>query len=374
MVAEVDVTARPWSGVRILDLSWWLGPYAGRLFADLGADVTRVEPPGGLPDRPAPGTWDPRFAFLNAGKQSMTLDIGTPEGRTTFVRLAGVADAVILERGGPLWDMAEALRAAHPLLVVLCVSPFGRTGPMAQEPASDLTLQAAGGIAWMSGRPGAPPLRLPFGQAAMMTSVYAATALSLALTDAEVAGRGHLIDVSAQECIAHSLQNAVQVWDLEHRVSMRGGEGTRDATEDVFPCADGFVFLAAPLALGQSWQALVGWIAESHHPAATEFLQPRWSDRAWRLTSEARAAFRAALVPFLADKTQAEITAAAMARRIVMSPVARVADTFADPQLASRGYFRTLPAGPDGAAIAFPGPPFRLTPDLWQTAPAMVPA
>lgn len=374
MAAEIDVNTQPWSGTRILDLSWWLGPYVGRLFADLGAEVTRVEPPGGLPDRPAPGAWDPRFAFLNAGKQGMTLDVATPEGRAAFVQLAGAVDAVILERDGPLWDMADALRGGHPSLVVLCVSPFGRTGPMAQEPASDLTLQAAGGIAWMSGRPGTAPLRLPFGQATMIAGVYAATALSLALLDAEATGHGHLIDISAQECIAHSLQNAVQVWDLEQRISMRGGEGTRDATEDVFPCADGFVFLAAPLSLGQSWRALVGWIAECHHPAAAELLQPRWADREWRLTSEARAAFRAALVPFLADKTQAEITAAAMAGRIVMSPVARVADTFCDPQLAARAYFRRLPAGPGGAAIAFPGPPFRLTPDLWQTAPAMVPA
>lgn len=363
MAAGVDVAGPgPWAGVRILDLTWWLGPYAARLFADLGAEVIRLDPPGAAP-------WDATRAFVNAGKRSVAIDLATPEGRALFDRLADGAAAVMLERDGPLWDTAEALRRDRPALVVACVSPYGRTGPMAGAPASDLTLQAAGGIAWMSGRPGAPPLRLPFGQAAMIASVYAATATALALTDAERTGQGHLIDVSAQECIAHSLQNAVQVWDLEHRVSVRGGEGTRDASEDIFPCADGFVFLAAPLALGTSWKGLVAWIVETGHPSGAVLSDPRWSNREWRLTAEARVQFRAAFTAFLATRTQAEVTEQAMARRIVASPVASIPETFADPQLTARGFFRPLAAGPGGAAIAFPGAPYRLTPALWRTAP-----
>lgn len=362
---------QPYSDVRILDLCWWLGSYAGRLFADLGAEVIRVEPPGGLPDR-RPG-WDAGFAFLNASKKSVLAYTATAEGRRTFERLLATSRAVLLERDAPLWAEAEALRRARPDLVVTCISPFGRTGPLADAPASDLTLQAAGGMAWMSGRPEAPPLRLPFGQARMMASVYAATATALALRDAEATGRGRLVDVSAQECIAHSLQNAIQVWDLERRVSIRGGEGTRDATEDVFPCADGFVFLAAPPSLAASWAGLVGWMLEERHPSGSALSEPRWQDREWRLTAEARAAFRTAFCAFIPHRTRDALRAAAIERRIVMAPVARVHDLAEDRQLRDRGFFAPLAAGPAGASIPFPGAPYAMSPPLWQVAPAPAP-
>ena len=202
----------------------------------------------------------------------------------------------------------------------------------------------------------------------MVASIYAATATAIALRDAEATGRGHLVDVSVQECIAHSLQNALQVWDLEQRVSRRGGEGTRDATEDIFPCKDGFVFLAAPLSLGNSWKSVVAWMRERNHPSGELLSEPRWSDREWRLTAEARAAFREAFVAFTTGFTREEMTGEAIRRRVVMGPVNTVGDAFEDPQLAWRRYFTTIEA--DGREIAFPGAPYRLTPAVWRTGPA----
>ncbi|MGB3405893.1 MAG: CoA transferase [Jannaschia sp.] len=353
---------QPWTGIRILDLSHWLGSYAGRLFADLGAEVIRVEPPGGLRDRATatPGA----FGFLNASKSSVILDLDAEDGLERFVPFATTAQVVILEHDGPLWDRAEDLAACCPTLVVTCVSPFGRTGPRARAPASDLTLQAAGGIAWMSGRIDAAPLRLPFGQAAMIAGTYAATATAMCLHDAERRDRGHVIDVSAQEAIAHSLQNAVQVWDLEQRVSTRGGEGTRDATEDVFPCRDGFVFLAAPPALPNSWAGIVGWMKDVGHPSGEALSAPRWSDREWRKTREAKAMFRVLFTAFTETRTKAELRQGAMVRRVVMAPVARFADLPDDPQLSHRGFFRQV------GDHLFPGPPYRLSEPVWQISPA----
>jgi len=242
---------QPYEGVLILDLTHRLGSYAGRLFADLGAEVIRVEPPGGLPDRhklsDADDAFEARFFFLNASKKSVVIDFDDPGDRRRLDGLVRRAAIVLVERDGPLFHDAAALCRLSPALVVTAISPFGMTGPLAEAPASDLVVQAAGGIAWMSGRIEDAPLSLPFEQATMVASIYAATVTAIALVDAERTGQGHVIDVSAQECIAHSLQNAIQVWDLERRVSIRGGEGTRDASEDVFPCKDGFVFLAAPL-------------------------------------------------------------------------------------------------------------------------------
>lgn len=363
---------RPYEGVRILDLTHRYGTYAGRLFADLGAEVVRVEPPGGLPDRQRASGGagaDPRFVFLNAGKKSVTVDFGSPAGRLAVERLAASAAVAFVERDGPLFSEIGWLRTVNPALVVTAVSPYGMTGPLADAPASELVLQAAGGIAWMSGRIDDAPLRLPFDQATMVGSIYAAAATAAALVDAEENGTGHVIDVSVQECIAHSLQNALQVWDLERRISIRGGEGTRDASEDIFPCGDGFVFLAAPLALGQSWKALVAYIRETGHPSGEILAQERWSNREWRLTREAREAFREAFTAFTRTLDKETLTREAIARRIVLGPVARVADIFGDVQLVHRGFFTGMTLE-DGRAIAFPGAPYKLTPPLWETAPA----
>ena len=358
--------AQPYDDLRVLDVTHRFGSYAGRLFADLGAEVLRLEPAGGLPDR----TRDPEsdFTFLNAGKKSVVVDFADLGKSSVLAALVRGAAVVLLERDAPLVDRIDALRALNSRLVVTVISPWGLDGPRAAEPASDLTLQAAGGIAWMSGRIDREPLALPFRQATMVASIYAATATAIALRDAEATGRGHLVDVSVQECIAHSLQNALQVWDLEERVSMRGGEGTRDATEDIFPCRDGFVFLASPLSLGTSWKSLVGWMRELGHPSGEILSEAHWSDREWRLGSEARIAFREAFVAFTRQFTRDEMTAGAIRRRVVLGPVNTIDDAFGDPQLRWRDFFTTIDT--EGREIAFPGAPYRLTPPVWRTAPA----
>ncbi len=362
---------QPYTGVRIIDLTHDYGRYTGRLFADMGAEVIRVEPESGLPDRRRLGGdgFDAQFAYLNANKKSVVLDVDTESGSAAFESLARSAQVILLERDGPLFDAAARLRALKRDLVVTAISPFGMTGPLADAPASDLVLQAAGGIAWMSGRIDDTPLSLPFDQATMVGSIYAAMVTSLAFYDAEVNGNGHLIDVSVQECIAHSLQNAVQVWDLERRVSIRGGIGTRDATEDIFPCKDGFVFLASPLSLGGSWPALVRWISETGSPSGPPLSDERWSNREWRLTQESRDEFRQLFTAFTRELDKATLTREAIARRVVLGPVQTIADIFDDPQLASRGYFTSM-ALVDGREIRLPGAPYKLTPQVWRTGPA----
>ena len=370
----------PFDDVKILDLTWDLGRYVGRLFGDMGAQVMRIEPPGGLPDRRAATAADAtqrepaiyEFEFLNAGKDSLTLDLASAEGRAAFASLAHDAKVILLERGGPLYDELAWVKQQAPSAVVTSVSPFGRSGPWADAPANDLTLQAAGGIAWLSGRVSDAPLRLPGVQATMITGAYAATATSLALYDTLASGRGHEVDVSAQECIAHSLQNSIQMWDFEKKVSMRGGEGTRDASEDMFACRDGLIFLAAPRSLGVSWNALVAWIVETGHAAGDELTKERWSDRVWRLTGEAKRIFRETLESFTRQYTQEELTQEALKRRIVMGPVAKVSDVLEDPQLKHRAYFERLELNVAGVPVRFPGAPYRMSEPVWAIRSAQL--
>ncbi len=366
---------RPYSETRILDLTHELGPYCTRLFADLGAEVIRVERPGGNADRSRPPLMPDAarsdiagipFAFLNANKKSVTLDATTPSGRAVMHDLIASAQVVVWEPGaGTAISLADIL-AVPGARVVTSISHFGLTGPYAHFVGCDLVDQALGGIAYLSGEAGRPPLRLAGEQSIFVASLYAAAATALALWHSESHGVGHVIDVSAQEAIAHSLQNAPQAWDLEGHVSMRGGEGIRDATENAFRCKDGHVFLAAPLALTASWTGLLGWMKEEGFDGLQTLLEPEWADRPLRTTAAMKHRFRALFERFVAGRTKAELSAEALRRKLVMAPVSRIADLPADPQLVFRNYFQTLPKSASGRDIAIPGAPYRLSEPLWQ--------
>ncbi len=360
---------RPFDALRVIDLTHDLGAYAARLFADLGADVNRVEPPPGRADRgvaAAPGLGgDARFSFLNANKRSIGVDLGSAAGRSVLRDLVASAGAVLLD--GQEAALLPVVLAVPGARVVTLVSHFGLDGPYAGYLGSDLVTQALGGIAWMSGEPDGPPLRIAGGQAGMVASLYAAVATAVALHDIEAnGGAAHLLDVSAQECIAHSLQNAVQVWDLEGRISTRGGIGTRDATEQVLPCLDGHVFVASTLSIPASWKAILAWLQEAGHPGGQRFAEPDWADREARMTGPMHKEFRRVFGSFVAPQTAAALRAEALARKIILAPVSRVADLAADPQLAFRRFFHDVPHPALGRALRFPGAPCRLSEPVWR--------
>jgi benzylsuccinate CoA-transferase BbsE subunit len=199
-----------------------------------------------------------------------------------------------------------------------------------------------------------------------VTSLYAAAATAAALWHVEAAHVSHVLDVSTQECIAHSLQNAIQVYDLEGRIARRGGEGTRDATEGAFVCKDGYVFVAAPLTLSSSWTRLLDWMTDEGFGPAERLRDPEWSDRNLRATEPFRRAFRDIFEAFVAGRTREELGAIALGRRLVMAPVNRIADLDADPQLIFRRYFRKVPIPGLGREVVFPGAPYRLSEPVWK--------
>jgi benzylsuccinate CoA-transferase BbsE subunit len=365
---------RPYGGVRILDLTLELGSYTTRLFADLGAEVIRVEPPAGRADRLRPPVQTGAdaaicggipYAFLNLNKKAVRVDIGTPAGRAVLTDLIAASQVVVYQPDAIGIDLADIL-AVPGARVVTAVSHFGMTGPYAGFVGCDLVDQALGGIAWLSGEPGRPPLKLAGEQSFFVTSLYAAAATALALWDLEQRGSGHVLDVSAQEAIAHSLQNALQVYDLEGQVMKRGGEGVRDATEAAFACKDGYVFLAAPLSLSVSWNGLLGWMKDEGFDGLNRLLEDDWKDRPTRATAAMKAEFRPLFERFVANKTKAELSAEALRRKLVMAPVSRIADLPTDPQLLFRRFFQKAPMPNRQADVIFPGAPYRLSEPLWR--------
>ena len=382
MIMSNTMTARPYSGIRIIDLTQELGAYASRLFADLGAEVIRVEDKQGRSRmRPPLVAGDAQtawggvgHAFLNINKKSVVLDLHTEAGKAVLKDLIATAQIVFYEPDGAAQsaqtetsavELADLVAVPGPRIVT-SISYFGLTGPYSGYVGTDLIAQALGGIAWLSGEPDKPPLQLAGQQSIFVASLYAATATAIALWECEATGRSHVLDVSAQEAIAHSLQNAVQVYDLEKRVSSRGGEGVRDATEAAFACKDGYVFLAAPLSLPASWNGIRNWMEEEHYAPVARLNEADWANRPLRCTAAMRKEFKDLFERFIANKTKLEMREQALKRKLVMAPVSTLADLQHDPQLIYRQYFQTVAMPHTGASVAVPGAPYRLSEPLWS--------
>ncbi len=367
------------AGLKVLDLTGELGNYCGKLFADLGADVVLVEPPEGIASRrrgPFLGeTAGPdrgfAFAYMNAGKRGIVLDLGEAEGRAALARLAARADLLVesfapgtLERLG--FDDA-ALWAANPALVRTSITPFGQTGPFAHYAADDLTLLALGGLLYLGGYKDDLPVAAYGEQAYQAASLFAAVASMAAIHVAETKGQGDRIDVSAQEAVVMALENAVQFAELEGTVRTRYGGDQRQAGAGVFACRDGhIVLLAGGIGANRFWLRFVEWMADEAVPGSATFAAPEWLDAAFLKTPAAKATFLDIFGRYAMARTKAELYAAGRVRKIPLAPVATPAEILDSPQLAYRGFF--VPGSVDGRTVAMPGAPYMLSETPWRMA------
>ena len=354
----------PLAGVRVVEISSSLGSYAGRLFADLGAEVIMVEDAVAPMSRTRGLTvgagLSAKFLFSNAGKLSVTVN-SWPAAE--LLELLESASILITSDGpGALSSRGlspKLLRNRYPHLVHLAVSPFGQDGPWAERPATDLTLLAAGGLLLLAGDPGRYPVRAAGEQSAIATGLHAAVGGLIALLVAEESGDGQTVDVSAQEAIAHSLENAAQFVDLEGVVRSRVGGTPREAGTGLFACADGLIYLVAGLGgypLG--WSGLVAWIgADGSADALEQLRSDRWQDPAWRKTDEAIRTFRDLFVKFSKDKFKKELYESGQSYGVSVSPVSTPTDLLENVHLASRDFFVTVEV--DGEAVSVPGSPYR---------------
>jgi crotonobetainyl-CoA:carnitine CoA-transferase CaiB-like acyl-CoA transferase len=200
------------SGLRVLDLADESGSLAGKILGDLGADVVKVEPPGGDREGRRPpylgGVADPERSLawlaLNTSKRGITLDLERTSGRDAFDRLLAWADVLLdtfapgaLETLGLGW---ESLSRRHPRLVRCSITPFGQTGPYAHFRARDLVVVAMGGHAALTGDPDRPPLRCSFPTAYYQAAPEAVFGILAALHARDGTQRGQLVDVSLHEC------------------------------------------------------------------------------------------------------------------------------------------------------------------------------
>lgn len=243
-----DAHPGPLAGVRVLDFATMLaGPYGATLLGDLGADVVKVEPPGGDESRrlgPRCGAERTAFLSLNRNKRSLVLDLRDEDGRAAVARLAATADIAITNIREPALSRLglsyEQLQRFRPDLIWIGVTAFGPDGPYAGRPGIDFLAQGYSGLLAMNGEPGRPPVRVLVPLVDVMTSQHVCSAALAALLVRERTGRGQRIDVSLLDAAVHA--HASNLGSL-----LNGGEapprtGNRSqyfAPSGVFPTADG---------------------------------------------------------------------------------------------------------------------------------------
>ena len=371
------------AGIRVLDLTDDLAAYSTRLLGDLGADVVRIEPPGGSRTRrtepiiapdgndgagPGPeADWPSAFdRFVNAGKRSITLDLAVPDGRSLFERLVRTADVLVETWSG---DKAERLgllpadlERVNPRLIHVSVTPFGRDHRREEVDDDDLTILAAGGLLNLGGYPDTPPIAAYGGQSRNAASLFAAVSALIALLERDVSNRGRWVDVSAQECVAQALEDSVVTFEMTGRVRSRRGSDSVEAGTGMYACADGLVsMVAGRVGTLKAWRALVAWMAEENVDGAAELQDPSWSEFTFRQTPQAIAQFTRTFEEFTRSRTRLELYEGAQTRGIALSPVNDIAGVLSDPQLLARGFWVNVPDPETGRDAVFPGPPYRLS-------------
>jgi benzylsuccinate CoA-transferase BbsE subunit len=355
------------AGLRVLDLADQTGALAGKLLAGLGADVIKVEPPGGDATRSVPPFWKglPHAErslfhwFYHAGKRGLTLDWRVPAGAKLLRALVQRAD-VIIETEPPGALAAETLRSANARLIVASITPFGQRGPYRAWRASDTVAQALGGMLFVNGHSDGPPLRAFGLQAYHQAGVFAAIGVLGALLARERTGRGQGMDVSLQAAVAAALEHVPGFWHQAGLVASRHGTLHWTRFFRVGRCRDGWVMHCT---LGD-WTSLVEWVKADG--AAADLGEPGWDSLDQR-RNEAEHLFDV-LDAWAARYTVAELVEGAQLRRIPYAAVRAPEALLADPQLAERGFFVPIEHPDLGVTVPYPGAPFRLGDAPWRVA------
>ncbi len=353
--------------MRVLELSENLAAaYAGMLLAELGADVIRVEPPSGDPWR-ARDTGigdDSQFAYANRRKRSVAIDLASRDGKAALRRLVTGCDALVEDLGSG--QMAarglsyRGLKRANPRLVMVSIAPFGQEGPRSGWQASELVVQAMGGVVQNTGWDGDPPLKLAGQSAAFVAGINAATALQGAVYGVETGNEtGVHIDLSMQETFAMHWTRHIDQWCYAGTGTRRERrEAGRQGFPHSVPARDGMIYI---LALREEWEALAFFLG------LEKYISHEFSDPAVR--AERWPEIEPHFYESLAGKGRYEWFGEAAAQGYTFAPIDDPLAIVESPQLAARGFFKPLQV--DGREVPCPGPSFSF--DTGELAPNRAP-
>ncbi len=361
----------PLAGVTVLDLvQGTAGAYATRLLVWLGADVIRVEPPGGDPLRTqlpfradAEAAVGLRYEHFNLGTRSIVLDLECEHDRGTLRELAERSEVLVENR--PVGTLAaadlgaEALLAANPRLVYTSITPFGQTGPRAHWQGTDIVSYATGGMMFLTGDADGPPMRLGASAADHLSGLYAVFATLAALSEVTTSGRGQHVDVSAQEAVASTIVDAgVTYYQFNDRLNPRrvGTEHPMIVPSGAFPARDGWVQING--LEPHMFRAAIKWTGEAGIDVEV-FDDPELDAPIERLPLRELVHLLVAEATSQFDKL--EIYEQLQGRGVPCGPFSEIGDLASNPQLLSRSFFESVASAVCGRDVTVPGPPFRMS-------------
>lgn len=358
---------QPLSGIRVLEIGTFVSaPYCGKLFAGYGAEVIKIEPPGGDLSRahgpfkdgvPNPET-SSLFLYLNTGKKSIELDLATPEGLDAFYKLAETAD-VVIENYSPA-DLAklgvsyDRLRERNPRITLVSITAYGQEGPYANYRANNLTAFAMGGQMFITGTQEGGPLKNAGYQADYQGGLNAFSAAMLAITAGERDGEGQHVDISVQHCMAPLLEAGIPTYSYMGRWAGARRGNHMASFIGIYPCQDGHLGIHI---MPRNWEPFCRAVSRE------DLLEdPRFTTQADRTAhnDELMGEFYA----WAATETKKEVYTRAGSLRAPIAYIHTMADLLDSPQLRERGFIQRI-AHPVAGEASYPGPPWWLGPDSW---------
>jgi benzylsuccinate CoA-transferase BbsE subunit len=318
--------------------------------------------------------WSIPFAYYNAGKRSIALDLNSADGQQLLKRLVRDADLLVeSEKPGVTASRGldySSLSAEAPHLVMTSITPFGQTGPYAHYECEDIVALALGGLLYLGGYADLPTA-VHGNQAYLSAAQFASVASMMALLDAKcgsAGGSGRHIDVSVQECVVMGLETAIQFYDLEKSVRTRGSGQLGMAGVGVYRCLDGEIYLmAGGIASTRFWENTVKWLIDEGAPEAAQLLEEKWKSHDYLLTPEARQTFNCFFQPFAASRRKLDLYEQGQARRIPICPVHTPKDILESRQLEFRNFFVTQQHPQTDRLMTVPGAPYRFSATPWKS-------
>ncbi|MDD5701734.1 MAG: CoA transferase [Dehalococcoidales bacterium] len=386
---EANQTEGLLSPYRILDLTNERGFLCGKLLGDLGADVIKIEKPGGDPARrlgpfyrdiPRPENSLFWWGF-NSNKRGITLDIETVDGQDIFKKLVKRADFVLesfepgyLEKLGLGY---EALSQINPGIVLTSITSFGQTGPYKDFQSTDLVLWALSGVAYVTGDPEGAPLMPSFPIAYLFASTCAAIGTLTAGYQRNLTGEGQHVDAPGQLSLALASGPEVQgLWEVDKIITKRSGKSWMRAQSGggsdgikyvkipiIYQCKDGCVRFFPFVETGclPSTNGLTRWVIEEG--AANDALKNvDWRTWNWEATSQqAVDEITQCLSNFFMQHTKAELWEGAQKRGIMLYPLLTPSDMMEFEQLNARGFWEEVEHPELGTSFAYPGAYIKLS-------------
>ena len=349
------------SDLRVLDLSHDIaGAFCSKLFADFGADVIKIEPPGGDPTRslgpfPDADTYPEAggmFVYLNSNKRGVTLNLESERGASLAAKLIAKADVLVesfapgqMERIGLSYD---ALSRDNPALVMVSITPFGQSGPWRDWQATELVEYAASGLSYVNGSPDREPLKEPGYESSYQAGASGFLGAMTALAHRDFTGRGQRVEISIQEA-------AAATFAPQFLGAMHTGESPGRGSTPLLPCKDGYVSLN--VRHDATWEYM--WLFFDAPEIAQDTRFATAAERRRRADE-----LEDLLLPYLAKYTMEELFHGLAPLRLLIGMTMDVERLAHDPHLHERGFF-VSPPHPTAGEIVMPGPPFRMSETPW---------